>query len=105
MLAGLGFYVMVTGTASPVVATLADPGGPDWHLAGLLAALAVTVAVAVMLAARKAPLPVSGRVILVAAAAAVSWLCRPGVGPFAALPVVLLALGVLGLTSISLLPW
>lgn len=99
VLAGLGFYVMVTGAASPVVATLADPGGPDWDLAGLLAALAVTVAVAVMLAARKPPLPVWGRVTLVAAAAAVSWLCLPGVGPLAALPVVLLALGVLGLTQ------
>lgn len=104
VLAGLGFYVMVAGAASPVVATLADPGGPDWDLAGLLAALAVTVAVAVMLAARKPPLPVWGRVTLVAAAAAVSWLCLPGGGPFAALPVALLALGVLGLTSIWLLP-
>lgn len=98
VLAGLGFAVMISYALSPLAATLADPGGPDWAVSGLLATLAVTIAVAVMIAFRMPPLPVWGWVLLVAAAAAVAVLSLPEVGLFAALPVVLTGLGTLGLS-------
>lgn len=99
VLAGLGFCVMISYALSPLAATLADPGGPDWTPTGLLAALTATIFAAVMIAFRKPPLPVWGWVLLVAAAAVVALLSLPEVGLFAALPVVLTALGTLGLSQ------
>lgn len=99
VLAGLGFAVMISYALSPLAATLADPGGPDWTVSGLLATLAATIVAAVMIAFRTPPLPVWGWVLLVAAAAAVALLSLPEVGHFAALPVVLTALGTLGLSQ------
>jgi len=98
VLASLGFYVTVASPLSFLVSFLANPGGPDWDLAGLLTALVITVAVAALVAVRKPPLPVWGWLLLIGVGAAAAWVSLPDLGPVAALTVALAALGVLGFT-------